>query len=457
MAEEDGDRAPQLGAIAQHIAQRGDSILERWRAVVDGDPRLTTSNALSRTQFRDHIPQVIDALVGSLRTGLAAAPEAAADQGPAGAEHGLHRWQQGYSLHEVMLEWGHLQSCIADEIQAHIQTQPSVDRTVVSTAFRALARLTTEGMSESTAQFMKLQRAEAAGQAIDLGAALDAARGIERQQAELLRQAAHDLRGQLGVVTNATHALSLDDLPSDKRAQLFAMVQRAVASQTALLGDLMELSRLQAGHERRRAEPVDVADLLSGLVRSAQLIAEQRSLTLQAEGPGSLIVETDRVKLTRIVQNLLLNALSYTASGGVRVRWGDSRRNDPDRWMVTVQDTGPGLQFGAAEPLADALNKATAEALDVEPGPPTPAGEAAAAQSGRRSGAVASHRHGEGIGLSIVKRLCELLDASVEWESQPGEGTTVRVILPRSLQGAQSAEPSDRVGTAPPRGVKERP
>lgn len=440
MEDEDGGRARQLGLIAHHIARRGESILEHWRAVVDGDARLTTSNALSRTQFRDHIPQVIDALVASLRSGIAAAPEAAADQGPAGAEHGLHRWQQGYSLLEVMLEWGHLQSCIADEIQAHIQTQPAVDRTVVSTAFRALARLTTEGMSESTAQFMKLQRAEAAGQAMDLGAALDAARSIERQQAELLRQATHDLRGQLGVVSNVTHALSLDDLPAEKRAQLFAMVKRAVASQTELLGDLAELSRLQAGQERRRAEPVDVAELLSGLVRGAQLIADKRCLTLHAEGPDSLVVEADRVKLTRIVQNLLLNALSYTANGGVRVSWGDSRKNDPDRWMVTVQDTGPGFQLGAAEPLAEALNQATVEALDVEPAAPAPPGDMAALQSAPGSGAAAaSPRHGEGIGLSIVKRLCELLDASVEWESQPGEGTTVRVILPRSLQTVTSA------------------
>jgi signal transduction histidine kinase len=215
------------------------------------------------------------------------------------------------------------------------------------------------------------------------------------------------------------------------------MVQRAIASQTALLADLMELSRLQAGQERRRLETIDVAELFTGLVKGVQLLAEKRNLSLSADGPSTLVVDGDRVKLMRIVQNLVLNALSYTSTGGVSVTWGDSRDNDPQRWMVSVQDTGPGFQFGAGEPLADALNEATAEALDVEPDSPTSGSETvspttASEPSKGHTSSSASHRHGEGIGLSIVKRLCELLDASVEWEGLPGEGTTVRVIFPRS-------------------------
>ena len=87
---------------------------------------------------------------------------------------------------------------------------------------------------------------------------------------------------------------------------------------------------------------------------------------LELDGPSEYPVEADAVKLQRIAQNLLLNALKYTRQGGVAVRWGDSRKNDPERWMLTIEDTGPGIDAGPGAPLAGALQEATKEARQVE-------------------------------------------------------------------------------------------
>jgi signal transduction histidine kinase len=135
----------------------------------------------------------------------------------------------------------------------------------------------------------------------------------------------------------------------------------------------------------------------------------------------------------RIAQNLMLNAFKATTKGGVRVVW-EAR---DEHWTLSVQDTGPGFTRGPAAPLERALKQATEESHEVESraaaaGEPLGANAPAVtlpSQSAHRSPQALS---GEGIGLSIIKRLCELLDASIELETASGEGTTFRVTFPRS-------------------------
>ena len=100
-------------------------------------------------------------------------------------------------------------------------------------------------------------------------------------------------------------------------------------------------------------------------------------------------------------------------------KWRDERQ-----WCFEILDTGPGL---AAEPLAARMAQATSEARAVEDeqAPNTPA----PLPDGARTPETGA---GEGIGLSIVRRLCELLDATLELDSSEREGTRFRVVLPVS-------------------------
>ena len=111
--------------------------------------------------------------------------------------------------------------------------------------------------------------------------------------------------------------------------------------------------------------------------------------------------------------------------------------------MLTVQDTGPGFHAGPGAPLAGALEDATEEAREMERDPENAAHsdnlrDAAARRAAHVDLRPIEQRRGEGIGLSIVKRLCELLDASIELDSDPKSGTTFRVLLPRSYPGLAS-------------------
>jgi signal transduction histidine kinase len=214
------------------------------------------------------------------------------------------------------------------------------------------------------------------------------------------------------------------------------MLRLGVQSLNKLLSDLMDQARLEAGHERREITHFDVAALLKAFCDSTRPLATEKNLFLVAQGPTPLMVEGDASKIQRIAQNLLLNALKVTEHGGVKITWEAGENQRRPQWALCIQDTGPGFTRGAATPLERVLKRATDDAHEVEqqnlpagqPSRLTDSAPTLTSQSSQRPHPLPT---GEGIGLSIVKRLCEMLDASLELESSAGDGTTFRVIFPR--------------------------
>ena len=427
MSELIGTKAA-LAALAAHLAARRPAILRNWQQAVEGDPELTSSSSLSRAQFNDHIPQVLAAFERRLQARDPVEKEVAVeDQKISAAEHGLHRWQQGYHQRETIREWGHLQYCVLQELEEYALAYPQLEPQVMPIARRALVRLCGEGVCESAGSYERLQRAEAASRVRELEWALLQLQRLDRRRAESWREAAHDLRGTVGVVSNASSALLQQAADRPLPTAASQLLQRSVESLRVLLSDMIDLARLEAGQEQRRLARCDVAALLRDYCDTVRPLFQQRGLFLRTEGPPSLWVESDAAKVHRIAQNLVLNALRVTQHGGVRLVWEERGAAGPGQWLLCVQDTGPGFQAGSpAGPLEGAVREATVEAqgaeLSADPAPTLPS---ESAPDMRRESA------GEGIGLSIVKRLCELLDASLELETAPGEGTTFRVIFPR--------------------------
>ena len=427
----------QLAALAVYLVNRRKAVMQAWRTAVERDPEMNTGASLPRSLLNDHIPEILDAYCRKLIVAAGGRDLEYEDEHKhEGAAHGLQRWQQGYDLREVAREWGRLQLCVADELESYASTHLDLEPPVMPTARRAWAQICNEGVIESTAKYFELAQIEAAGNVRDLERALKQMDNLERQRADLWREAVHDLRGNIGVVVNATAGLSRDGVPERLRDDFVRILNKNVLSLRELLEEVTSLARLQAGQEQRQVKPVDVALVLRELCERTQPLVEAEGLYLRIEGPASLAVEGDAVKVQRIAQNLLFNAIKYTKRGGVTLAWGDSRESDAHRWMLRVQDTGPGFHAGPGAPIAGALEEATEEARHVEDAGreadgsgAMPKPDASNATSDRRD---VQQERGEGIGLSIVKRRCELLDATLEMESKPGEGTTVRVLFPRS-------------------------
>jgi len=157
------------------------------------------------------------------------------------------------------------------------------------------------------------------------------------------------------------------------------------------------------------------------------------------QGPAHLSVEGDAEKSRRLAKNLVGNALKYTSRGGVHVTWGEEK----ETWWLMVKDTGPGMLSGPGTPLVTGLQEATASAKESDDRAAARQGEASQVLPTPRDSisaeALSPHQPGEGIGLSIVKRLCELLDASIEIASSAETGTTFRVVFPLAIGSRQSS------------------
>lgn len=430
-------------ALGAHLKHRRDAILRAWRALVTADPALTSGASLPRDQLHDHIPALLANFEQALG-GDALSPQAeeSATDGDASA-HGLHRWQQGFDLSEVTRELGRLNECVVLELEAYAAAHPALPTDVMAEARRIWARQCGDAISASVSQYFQLQQIEAGTHIRDLEQALQSLRELEQERAGLWQQAAHDLRGSLGVVATATAGLAAAQASELMRTSFLRLLDRNVSSLSHLLNDVTSLARLQGGLEHRRLEPIDAAELLVTLCEDLQPQAQQRGLYLRFEGVFALPVEGDAIKTRRIAQNLILNAVKYTRSGGVTVTCGNCRLGDRERWFMQIRDTGPGFHAGPGSQLAGALEEATDQSRQIAADHAT--GEVSHANVDLAESIAApadprpvSQQPGEGLGLSIVKRLCDLLDATTELQSEIGVGTTFRILLPRSYGEAQA-------------------
>ncbi|WP_185716389.1 sensor histidine kinase [Larkinella knui] len=401
------------------MAVRRPALLTNWRTACENDPGLRSVNRLSWDEFTNKVPFMLNVLQQQLQH---QDQEAQVDR--LAADHGLLRWRKGYILAELLAEMHYLSQSMLAELRTFWQLYPSTDSPLITLAYEHLFAFVNQINTGSVSQFTDLQRTAAASRVNVLEKALAELQELSQQRSEILRHSSHDLRGGFGAIQGAASLLELVMDSQEERKQMLDMLLRNLTTCRSLVTQLMDLARLEAGQETVHMQPLDAGPLLTSLVASYQPLAAERGLLLKADGPASLPVECDPLQLQRIIQNLVLNALQHTPTGWVSVCW--SRENE-SRWMVSVQDSGQGLSTAA---LAGSLPHL---------GVPSPESTAANGRSDAQQAATAlssrsgfAHQ-GEGVGLSIVKGLCELLLASLEIESRPGVGTLFRIRL--SIQG----------------------
>lgn len=228
----------------------------------------------------------------------------------------------------------------------------------------------------------------------------------------------------------AATALARGGLPT-LRPSAAKAVERTARSLTVLLDDLVALARLEAGREHRQIIPFDAPTTVRETCRIFESLAAERGLFLELSAPALLPVDGDPVKVGRILQNLLLNALKYTERGGVRVTVRAHRVGSVPSWELCVKDTGVGVDDRASPAIAKLLRDATREANTVNEASGATDSKVTALPTASPNTHRESSARGEGVGLTIVKRLCELLDATIEVDTAHGRGTTFRITFPQ--------------------------
>jgi len=171
----------------------------------------------------------------------------------------------------------------------------------------------------------------------------------------------------------------------------------------ALINDILDLSKIEAGRMDLREEAVDLADLADGCISLLRPRAEQGGLQLVSRLPDSLPeFWLDPLKTRQILLNLLSNAVKFTPAGG-RVSIEAVPAADGD-WIVTVADTGIGMSAGQI-------------AVAVQP-------------FGQIDNRLSRAHAGTGLGLPLARRLVELHGGTLDLQSAAGQGTQVHIRLP---------------------------
>lgn len=251
-------------------------------------------------------------------------------------------------------------------------------------------------------------------QARDLQQAKTAAEAASAAKSEALRIASHDIRTPVQAMVGYLEQLRATRLDPGQHA----LLDQLLAASDALLGMLnavLDLAAIDAGKLRIVEESVDLRRFTPGVVDIFRADAARKGLammlSISPDVPPS--IRTDPLRLRQVLANLLANAIKFTDRGQVTLDVTPSE--DASRAPAVafaVADTGIGIDAEALAGLFRPFSRGSAEA---------------------------ARRPGSGLGLSISQRLAELMGGSIRVDSQPGVGSTFRLLLPAALPWAEEA------------------
>ena len=233
-----------------------------------------------------------------------------------------------------------------------------------------------------------------------------ALKAVERMKARFMAGVTHELKTPLAVIRMHVNNLITyyRRLPERKRKELFVAIDKQVKLLERLVGNILEISRLDAGRAAMSREHVSVADVIACVVADMLTMAEEKHLVLRWARPAApLMVMGDESQIERVVRNLIENAVKYTPTGGiVEVEAQFAVLNERPAVGIRVMDTGIGIAPEHREHIFERFYR-------VDPSHTLP---------------------GTGLGLSIVKEIVAAHGGEIQVESTVGKGSTFFVTLP---------------------------
>ena len=227
----------------------------------------------------------------------------------------------------------------------------------------------------------------------------------DRLRRQLLADVSHELMTPLTAIRGYTETLAMPALSADEptRNRYLEIVREETARLEGIIGDLLDLARLEAGGGSFTIQDVRVADVFARVLDRHGQAACEKGVTIGATGAEGLELAGDRLRLEQAVQNLAANALRHTPSGG-RIDLKAERRDN--MVAISVTDTGEGIAPEHLPYVFDRFYKADTSRI------------------------VGGYGTGSGLGLSIVKAIVERHGGSVSVRSTTGVGTTFEMLLP---------------------------
>jgi signal transduction histidine kinase len=327
-------------------------------------------------------------------------------------------WMLGGRIARPVAELARSADGVARGERAHVAVSGDDELTHLSDRFNEMAaavreardeletrvHLRTEDLSAANAK-LGAQRAELEQKNVEIARA-------DRLKSEFLANMSHELRTPLNSIIGFSELLGEELAPrlSMIEARHLDNIQASGRHLLQLINDILDLSKIEAGHAELHLAPLDPSAALRDAISMIQVAANRKRIEVRtASGPADVLVSADERKLRQILLNLIANAIKFSPFGSTvevtSVLVGD-------RVRVLVKDQGPGMSDDVRERLFQ----------------PFVQGESP----------LQKKHQGTGLGLAICRRLVELQGGEIGADSEPGRGATFWFTIPIADHGASS-------------------
>ncbi len=262
-----------------------------------------------------------------------------------------------------------------------------------------------EALAAQSTQRLRRDSSSMNEQHQDLRRALMEALKVVEAQSELFSSLSHELRTPLTAILGYTDLLRRSTLADEQQAHLDT-VGKSAQSMLEMINNLLDWGRIEAGRMKLNDDLIDLHQIIEDVTTLLAPLAYEKKLELAhivyEDVPRRVRGDAQRVR--QIVVNLLSNAIKFTQQGEVVVRAMRDRADEGRVWLnLSVSDTGPGISPEQQKRLFQAFQQ------------------------------TAGTRGGSGLGLTITRKLTELMGGRVDMQSTPGQGSTFGVVIPFRL------------------------
>lgn len=226
-------------------------------------------------------------------------------------------------------------------------------------------------------------------------------------KSRVVSSVSHEFRTPLNSVLGLTELLleGSDGQLNDEQQKQVRFIRSSAEELMALVNDLLDLSKIEAGKVTLRATKFSMHDFLASMRGSLRPLvpADSPVSLIFADADPDFELETDRAKLSQVIRNLVSNALKFTERGEVHV---SVRRVDDDQVALSVRDTGIGIPSELVDQIFEEFSQV--------------------------DNPLQSRAKGTGLGLPISRRVAQLLGGDIAVETTVGEGSTFTLVIPRT-------------------------
>jgi signal transduction histidine kinase len=242
-------------------------------------------------------------------------------------------------------------------------------------------------------------------------AARKIAETANKAKSMFLANMSHELRTPLNAIIGYSEIL-IEDAEAAEQPETIPDLQKIRAAGQhllALINDILDLSKIEAGKMELHLELFSVSDMIEDILTTVRPLAEKSKNSLEFQGERDLgVMSADLTKVRQALFNLLSNACKFTKDGAIKLQALREARNEREWLVFRVSDTGIGLTPEQIGKIFQAFTQADASTT-------------------RQYG-------GTGLGLAITKHFCQMMGGDVTVESEPGRGSTFTIQLPANEQ-----------------------